>query len=207
MGGVDLLDGLLSLYRIHIRSKKWYHKLLYHFFDIAVVQSWLLYWRDLKLLSISEIEWMPLRSFKMSIANSLLMKDKRQRERTPGRPWTSRLEKDLSAKKTWSSCPDPNKPIRLDLFVHISLHTCVMESMVDVNYQGVTKLLELSAQNAKLIYVSLQNEIASSISIHIDVTSFIRQFINRKSWFEQLIFYFVVFKSLFKFVSQITLIV
>ena len=26
MGGVDLLDGLLSLYRIHIRSKKWYHK-------------------------------------------------------------------------------------------------------------------------------------------------------------------------------------
>ena len=86
MGGVDLLDGLLSLYRIHIRSKKWYHKLLYHFFDIAVVQSWLLYWRDLKLLSISEIEWMPLRSFKMSIANSLLMKDKRQRERTPSRP-------------------------------------------------------------------------------------------------------------------------
>ena len=86
MGGVDLLDGLLSLYRIHIRSKKWYHKLLYHFFDIAVVQSWLLYWRDLKLLSIPEIEWMPLRSFKMSVANSLLMKDKSQRERTPGRP-------------------------------------------------------------------------------------------------------------------------
>ena len=97
MGGFDLLDGLLSLYRIHIRSKKWYHKLLYHFFDIAVVQLWLLYWRDL-FLSIPEIGWMPLRSFEMSIANSLLMKDKSQRDRTPGRS-TFRLEKDLSAKK------------------------------------------------------------------------------------------------------------
>ena len=76
-----MLDGLLSLYRIHIRSKKWHHKLLYHFFDIAVVQTWLLYPRDLKFLSIPEIEWMPLRSIKMSIANSLLMKDKSQRER------------------------------------------------------------------------------------------------------------------------------
>ena len=53
--------------------------------------------------------------------------------------------------------------------------------MVDVNYQGATKLLKLSAQNAKLIYVSLQKQIASSISIHTDVTSFTRQFINRQS--------------------------
>ena len=90
-------------------AEKWCHKLLCHFFDIAVVQSWLLYRRDLKFLSIPEIEWMPLRSFKMSIANSLLIKDKSQRERTPGQPSTSRLEKYLSAKKkkTWSSCPDP----------------------------------------------------------------------------------------------------
>ena len=41
--------------------------------------------------------------------------------------------------------------------------------MVDLNYKGPTKILELSAQNAKLIYVSLQKQIASSISIHIDV--------------------------------------
>ena len=39
MGGADLLDGLLSLHRIHLRSKKWYHKLLFHFFDVTVVQS------------------------------------------------------------------------------------------------------------------------------------------------------------------------
>ena len=80
-----------------------------------------------------------------------------------------------------------------------------MESMVDVNYQAVTKLLELSAQNAKLIYVSLQKQIASSISIHIDVTSFTRQFINRQ--YDLNSYYILFFLSLFKFVSQITLIV
>ena len=126
MGGVDLLDGLLSLYRIHIRSKKWYHKLLYHFFDIAVVQSCLLYRQDLMFLSIPEIEWMPLRSFKMSIANSLLVKDKSQRERTRGRPSTSRLERDLSAKKKQlgPAAPIPNKSIRLDSFAHWPSYKC-----------------------------------------------------------------------------------
>ena len=37
MGGVDLLDALLSLYQIHIRSKKWYHKLVFHFLDVIIV--------------------------------------------------------------------------------------------------------------------------------------------------------------------------
>ena len=41
MAGVDLLDSRLSLYRIQSRSKKWYLKLLYHFFDMIVVQLWL----------------------------------------------------------------------------------------------------------------------------------------------------------------------
>ena len=161
MGGVDLLDGRLSLYRIHIRSKKWQDKLLYHFFAIAVVQSWLLYLRDLMFLSIPEIEWMPLRLLKMSIANSLLMKDKNQRERTPGRPSTSRLEKDLSAKKNVVQLPQSQINRFVQIHLHIDLHTCVMKSMIDVNYQGATKLLELSAQNAKLIYVTLQKQIAS----------------------------------------------
>lgn len=30
MGGVDLLDSLIALYRIKIRSKKWYHRIFFH---------------------------------------------------------------------------------------------------------------------------------------------------------------------------------
>ena len=69
MCGVDLLDSLLSLYRIHTRSKKWYHKLFFHFLDVTVVvQSWLMYCR-----SITDNEGkLELREFKMILANSLM---------------------------------------------------------------------------------------------------------------------------------------
>ena len=46
MAGVDLLDSPLSLSRIKSRSKKWYLKLLFHFFDKIVDKSSLLYRRD-----------------------------------------------------------------------------------------------------------------------------------------------------------------
>ena len=46
IGGVDLVDSLLALYRIPVRSKKYYHRLLWHMVDCAVVQAWLIYHQD-----------------------------------------------------------------------------------------------------------------------------------------------------------------
>jgi hypothetical protein len=43
MGGVDLADMLISLYRTKIKSKRWYLKVLFHCVDIAKVNAWLLY--------------------------------------------------------------------------------------------------------------------------------------------------------------------
>ncbi|CAK1602064.1 unnamed protein product [Parnassius mnemosyne] len=48
MGGVDLLDSMLGFYRIKIRSKKWYHRLFFHFIDLVCVNSWLLWRRRTK---------------------------------------------------------------------------------------------------------------------------------------------------------------
>lgn len=45
MGGVDLLDSLIGRYKIKMRSRKWYIRLFYHFIDLTVVNSWLLYKR------------------------------------------------------------------------------------------------------------------------------------------------------------------
>lgn len=40
MGGVDLLDQLISLYKIEIQLKKWILKMITHAFVLAVVNSW-----------------------------------------------------------------------------------------------------------------------------------------------------------------------
>ncbi|XP_049816661.1 piggyBac transposable element-derived protein 2-like [Schistocerca nitens] len=43
MGGVDLLDKEISLYRTRIRSKKWWCPLFTHMIDICVVNTWRAY--------------------------------------------------------------------------------------------------------------------------------------------------------------------
>jgi hypothetical protein len=43
-GGVDIRDSMLGYYRIQIRSKKWYHKIMFHMFDLVCLNSWIL-WR------------------------------------------------------------------------------------------------------------------------------------------------------------------
>ena len=37
IGGVDILDSTLGLYRIRVRSKKYYHWIFYHLVDLTVV--------------------------------------------------------------------------------------------------------------------------------------------------------------------------
>ena len=45
MGGVDLCDILISLYRTNIKTKGWYIKILFHCVDISKVYTWNLYRR------------------------------------------------------------------------------------------------------------------------------------------------------------------
>lgn len=52
MGGVDLMDRLISFYRIDIRSKKWPLKLTFHAVDFAVTNAWLEYRKDCKTLKV-----------------------------------------------------------------------------------------------------------------------------------------------------------
>lgn len=68
MGGVDLNDSLQSLFRIHTRSKKYYHKLLFHVLDVTVLNCWLLYRRDSKDIGIPFRKTMMLQEFKLSLA-------------------------------------------------------------------------------------------------------------------------------------------
>lgn len=60
MGGVDLFDCLISLYKIEIGSKKYYHRLVRH---MVVVKSWLLYKGDALHLQLKKIRSNPLGIF------------------------------------------------------------------------------------------------------------------------------------------------
>ncbi|TKS74162.1 Inactive N-acetylated-alpha-linked acidic dipeptidase-like protein 2 [Collichthys lucidus] len=72
MGGVDLLDSLIALYRKKIRSKKWYHRLMFHYrYDhrncLATLQERLQQHWDEK----RGTDQMKLYTFKSYIAESL----------------------------------------------------------------------------------------------------------------------------------------
>ena len=71
MGGVDLLDSHIGLYRTKIRSKKYYHRIFYYFLDVTLVTSWLLYKKECKDFCIPKCKQLTLLKFKHCIAESL----------------------------------------------------------------------------------------------------------------------------------------
>lgn len=46
VGGVELLDWLIALYRTKVKAMKWYHRIVLHMIDFTLVNVWLLYRRD-----------------------------------------------------------------------------------------------------------------------------------------------------------------
>ena len=78
LGGIDLLDSLLALYRIPVRSKKWYHRLIFHFIDLLLVQSWLLYRRGADANGVVGKNQLHLLQFKIEVADSLFLENKKK---------------------------------------------------------------------------------------------------------------------------------
>jgi len=72
MGGVDKHDQLVSYYRTFIKSKKWALRMIFHVFDMAVVNSWLEYKKYAMDLEISSKDIMDLIYFKQRLAESLI---------------------------------------------------------------------------------------------------------------------------------------
>ena len=70
MGGVDLHDMLVALYRINIRAKRFYLRIIFHLIDMCVVNAWLLYRRHLTLTG--ETKYMSLIDFRSDVARALL---------------------------------------------------------------------------------------------------------------------------------------
>ncbi|XP_018020808.1 piggyBac transposable element-derived protein 3-like [Hyalella azteca] len=69
MGGVDLCDMLIELYRIDFKSKKWYMRIFLYLLDMSVVNSWLLYKRNCHVMK-SKVK--SLSDFKEDLAIGLM---------------------------------------------------------------------------------------------------------------------------------------
>lgn len=118
MGGVDQLDALIAYYRIHVRSKKFYLKIFFHFVDMVVVVAWLLYRRDCDAVGVPTKQQMDLLKFKFYIATCLLKENKDTATKKRGRP-SSSVESQLECKKKRGPMkPVPVASVRTDSTGH-----------------------------------------------------------------------------------------
>jgi hypothetical protein len=85
MGGVDLLDQLISYYRIFIKSRKWTLRVFFHFMDFALAASWLEYRADCNRNNIPSKKQLDLLNFRLEVTECLLLEEKTAK-RQRGRP-------------------------------------------------------------------------------------------------------------------------
>uniref|UniRef100_A0A3B4ZMF2 PiggyBac transposable element-derived protein domain-containing protein n=1 Tax=Stegastes partitus TaxID=144197 RepID=A0A3B4ZMF2_9TELE len=113
VGGVDLLDSLIALYRNKVRSKKWHHRLIFHFLDMIIVTTWLLYRRDCEGIGVEKKDQMRLYTFKCCIAEGLCMCCKSM-EKKRGRPSQSIAGAYEQKRKKTPTTPIPVQDVGLD---------------------------------------------------------------------------------------------
>ncbi|XP_042904032.1 piggyBac transposable element-derived protein 3 [Parasteatoda tepidariorum] len=72
MGGVDICDQQMECYRTWFKTKKWTWKVILHFLDLAVVNSWFQYRRDVTANKTPKKNQKDLLKFKLEVAEALL---------------------------------------------------------------------------------------------------------------------------------------
>ena len=67
---------LISLYRIKLGTRKWYHHIVYYCISVAVINGWILYKRHVTQNGVDKKQIMYLLDFQSRIAGSLLQEKK-----------------------------------------------------------------------------------------------------------------------------------
>lgn len=121
MGGVDVFDQQMSYYRIQIKSVKWSQRIVNHFLELAVNNSYLEYRNDLIKIGQSEKDIPDRNNFFKQIAQGLMSAIPKGR----GRPAKTTEETDttLPVAKRQSFETRPTEDIRLDNHGHLPIFT------------------------------------------------------------------------------------
>ncbi|XP_061581381.1 uncharacterized protein LOC133447017 isoform X2 [Cololabis saira] len=101
-----LSDRMMSYYRMSVRTKKWTIRMLMHFMDLALANSWLLYRRDQQEHGTPRKAIMTFLEFRMDVAQVFLNKC------------------DVTHAEEESACyPQPGQRSRVNPVPHISVRT------------------------------------------------------------------------------------
>ena len=99
MGGVDLFDMLMALYKMDHKSRTWYRRIFFWVLNVATVNGWILYRRYAKQNNVPVKDQLDLVAFTCSISEYLVQVDKLPpilvRIR-PGRPRASTAEAEAT---------------------------------------------------------------------------------------------------------------
>ena len=139
MGSVDLLDSILGYYRIRIRSKKWYHQIVFHLPDLSIVNAWLLWKRKTN----SDL---PLIEFKLGIADRLCMVGKIPQTRGKGHPSTL-VEKTVHKSGGEVTSHDDV------CYDNVATYHYGMTSVIGAREKDVCLSVSLNVKNVEFLYV------------------------------------------------------
>ena len=155
MGGVDLLDSLTSLYKYTIKSRRWYMYLFYHTIIIAVVNSWLWYKRQAKLLKVKPVK---LSVFLLDIAEALIMV-----KRPVGRPSSAVLTPPPAKKINRMKKSSPTLDVRLDGVGHMPVYVEKRGSCKSANCKSLTFVKCMKCE----VHVCFMKERNCFVSFHM----------------------------------------
>ena len=100
MAGVDLVDMLLSLYRIPCRTKRWHKKIFWHLIGMAKINAWILYLRHFRQNERPGKDQKSLHQFTLELSDALILANKVNPSSSRGRPLKRRsLEAPTTGKK------------------------------------------------------------------------------------------------------------
>lgn len=133
MGGIDLSDMLVHLYKTQAKSRRWYTPPFGYILDLCIGNSWLVYKRDCDLLKQKP---MSLKRFLLAVAQSLNQVNKPASK--VGRPSLSSPPPQRKGYTPRPSRPKPQPDVRYDNLGHWPLH-CDKQGRCNLCPKGVSR--------------------------------------------------------------------
>ncbi|XP_047140899.1 piggyBac transposable element-derived protein 3-like [Hydra vulgaris] len=159
MGGIDKLDMMCALYKPRLRTRRWYIYIWFHTIQIAVVNAWFLYRRDLKICR-PDTKFMQLQCFIAEVAESLIKVTSSR-----GRPSLDNITQP--PKKFARVQGNPSNDVRKDGFDHMpSYNEKRQRCLFSYMYYVIITMSIIDPLPSGYIKVIVYNLLMSKFSLH-----------------------------------------